>query len=195
MNPPPYRSSQVYTSSGEWLHVPLKLPGRQLKLRVWQVIVGRVRLYLLDSNDPVNSPRDRGITNKLYDSGKELRFLQEMVLGIGGWRLLNAIDEKISVCHLNEGHAAFVVLERARSFMEQNDCTFQQALWASRAGNVFTTHTPVAAGFDTFPAQFIDKYFPMFHDFLNRTGLSLQELLALGRKNPDNPAEGVRDGN
>lgn len=179
----------VRTASGEWLHVPLNLPGRQLKLRVWQVTVGRVRLYLLDSNDPLNSPRDRGITNKLYDSGKELRFLQELVLGIGGWRLLNAIGEKVSVCHLNEGHAAFVVLERARSFMDQNGCTFQEALWATRAGNVFTTHTPVAAGFDTFPPQFLDKYFPMFHDFLTRTGLSLQELLALGRKNPHDSTE------
>jgi len=177
------------TASGEWLHIPLNLPGRQLKLRVWQVTVGRVRLYLLDSNDPVNSPRDRGITNKLYGSGQELRFLQEMVLGIGGWRLLNAIDEEISVCHLNEGHAAFVVLERARSFMDRSGCTFQEALWATRAGNVFTTHTPVAAGFDMYPPQFIDKYFPTFHDFLTRIGLSLQELLALGRKNPDDPTE------
>ena len=177
------------TSAGEWLHVALHLPGRALTLRIWQVNVGRVRLYLLDSNDPLNSPRDRGITNKLYDSGQELRFLQELVLGIGGWRLLMTIGEDISVSHLNEGHAAFVILERARSFMQQTGCPFQQALWATRAGNVFTTHTPVAAGFDTFPPQLIDKYFPMFHDFLTRTGLSLQELLALGRKNPDDPTE------
>ena len=177
------------TSAGEWLHVALHLPGRMLTLRVWEVIVGRVRLYLLDSNDPLNSPRDRGITNKLYDSGRELRFLQEMVLGIGGWRLLTALGEDISVCHLNEGHAAFVILEHASSFMQQTGCSFQQALWATRAGNVFTTHTPVAAGFDTFPPQFIDKYFPMFNNFLTRTGLSLQELLALGRKNPDDPTE------
>ena len=179
----------VRTTSGEWLHVSLNLPGRKLKLRVWQVNVGRVRLYLLDSNDPLNSPRDRGITNKLYDSGQELRFLQELVLGIGGWRLLMAIGEDISVCHLNEGHAAFVILERARDFMDEHDVCFNEALWATRAGNVFTTHTPVAAGFDTFPPQFIDKYFPIFHDFLTRTGLSLPELLALGRKNPDDPTE------
>lgn len=177
------------TASGEWLHVHLNLPGRRLILRVWQVNVGRVRLYLLDSNDPLNSPRDRGITNKLYDSSKELRFLQELVLGIGGWRLLEAIDADISVCHLNEGHAAFVILERARRFMEQPGLSFQEALWATRAGNIFTTHTPVAAGFDIFPPQFIDKYFPVFHDFLNRTGLSLQQLLALGRRDPDDPTE------
>jgi len=177
------------TASGEWLHVPLNLPGRQLLLRVWQVNVGRVQLYLLDSNDLLNSPRDRGITNKLYNSSKELRFLQEMVLGIGGWRLLEAIGADISVCHLNEGHAAFAILERARHCMEQTDCSFQQALWTTRAGNVFTTHTPVEAGFDTFPPQFIDKYFPMFHNFLIRTGLSLQQLLALGRKNADDSTE------
>jgi len=179
----------MYTKTGEWLHVPLNLPGRQLILRVWQVIVGRVQLYLLDSNDPLNSPRDRGITNKLYGSGKEIRFLQEMVLGIGGWRLLEAIEANISVCHLNEGHASFVILERARRCMEQTGCSFQQALWITRAGNIFTTHTPVEAGFDTFPPQFIDKYFPIFHDFLIRTGLSLQQLLALGRKNADDPME------
>ena len=183
----------IRTASGEWLHVPLNLPGRQLMLRVWQVIIGRVKLYLLDSNDPLNSPHDRGITSKLYGGGKELRFLQEMVLGIGGWRLLEAINEEsgdeISVCHLNEGHAAFVILERTRHCMEQTGLSFDEALWMTRAGNVFTTHTPVEAGFDTFPAQFIDKYFPLFHDFLNRTGLSLQQLLALGRKNADDPTE------
>ncbi len=179
----------VRTASGEWLHVPLNLPGRCLMLRIWQVNVGRVQLYLLDSNDPLNSPRDRGITSKLYDSSKELRFLQELVLGIGGWRLLEAVGADISVCHLNEGHAAFVILERARRCMEQMRCSFQQALWTTRAGNVFTTHTPVAAGFDTFPPQFVDKYFPIFHDFLTRTGLSLQQLLALGRRNPEDPTE------
>ena len=176
-------------TNGEWLYVPLKLPGRQLMLRVWQVNVGRTQLYLLDSNDPVNSPRDRGITNKLYDNNQELRFLQELVLGIGGWRLIQEVDESISVCHLNEGHAAFVILERARQYMEQNDCTFQQALWATRAGNVFTTHTPLAAAFDTFYPQLIEKYFPIFHDFLSQTKLSLQQLLALGRRDPHDPTE------
>ncbi len=183
----------VSTANGEWLRIPLNLPGRRLMLRVWQVIVGRVKLYLLDSNDPLNSPRDRGITSKLYGGGKELRFLQEMVLGIGGWRMLEAINDdtsdEITVCHLNEGHAAFVILERTRHCMEQTGLSFDEALWMTRAGNVFTTHTPLEAGFDTFPAQFIDKYFPMFHDFLTRTGLSLQQLLALGRKNADDPTE------
>jgi len=110
-------------------------------LRVWQATVRHVKLYLFDSNDPINSPRDCGITNKLYDSSQELRFLQELVLGIGGWRLLEAVGESISVCHLNEGHAAFVILERTRYCIEQTGCLFQQALWTTRAGNIFTTHT------------------------------------------------------
>ena len=179
----------LLNDSGEWMHVLLHLPGRALKLRIWRVNVGRVPLFLLDSNDPLNSPRDRGITNKLYDSNPEIRFLQEMVLGIGGWRLLELIGDDISVCHLNEGHAAFVVLERARQYMEQHQCEFDQALWTTRAGNVFTTHTPVEAGFDTFPPRFIDKYFPLFHHFLLRTGMSLQQLLALGRKNGNDGQE------
>jgi len=116
-----------------------------------------------------------------------------MVLGIGGWRLLDAIaenaDDAVSVCHLNEGHAAFVILERIRHCMETTGLSFNEALWMTRAGNIFTTHTPLEAGFDTFPPQFIDKYFPVFHDFLSRTGLSLQQLLALGRKNADDPTE------
>ncbi len=177
------------TASGEWLHIPLNLPGRILMLRAWQVNIGRVHLYLLDSNDLLNNPRDRGITGKLYGGGEELRFLQELILGIGGWRLLEAIGADISVCHLNEGHAAFVILERARRCMEQTDCSFQHALWITRAGNVFTTHTPVAAGFDTFPPHFVDKYFPIFHDFLVRTELSLQQLLALGRRDADDTSE------
>ncbi|MBL1321771.1 MAG: alpha-glucan family phosphorylase [Methylophaga sp.] len=175
--------------NGECLYITLNLPGRKLMLRVWQVNVGRVQLYLLDSNDPINSPLDRGITSKLYGGNNELRFLQELVLGIGGWRLLDAIGDDISVCHLNEGHAAFVVLERARQYMEQKECSFQEAVWATRAGNIFTTHTPVVAGFDTFQPQLIEKYFPIFHNFLSKTGLTLQQLLALGRENPNDTSE------
>ena len=139
----------VLAMSGGWLHVALTLPGRTLLLRVWQARVGRVSLYLLDSNDPLNSPADRGITSELYGGGPELRLVQELVLGIGGWRLLEALGLQVDVCHLNEGHAAFVVLERVRHFMAQHGVSFWEALCATRAGNVFTTHTPVAAGFDT----------------------------------------------
>jgi len=140
-------------AAGEWLQVPLELPGRRVRLRVWQVRVGRVQLYLLDSNDPLNSPTDRGITAKLYDASREIRRLQEMVLGIGGWRALEALGILAEVCHLNEGHAAFAVLVRTRSLMRQTGQAFPVAWWATRAGTVFTTHTPVAAGFDAFPCE------------------------------------------
>jgi starch phosphorylase len=104
-------------ASGEWLTIPVDLPGRLLRLRAWRATVGRVTLYLLDSNVPSNDPVDRGITGKLYSDGPEMRLRQEMVLGIGGWRLLEALGIEPGACHLNEGHAAFVVLERARAAM------------------------------------------------------------------------------
>ncbi len=135
----------VREPNGEWLRIQLKFPGYALWLRTWQVTVGRVRLYLLDSNDAANFPAHRGITSELYGGGPELRIQQEIVLGIGGWRLLAALGTQPDVCHLNEGHAAFAVLERAKSFMEETGQPFEVALAATRAGNVFTTHTPVAA--------------------------------------------------
>ncbi len=173
----------VMDASGRWLRVPLELPGRTLRLRVWQVQVGRVKLYLLDSNDPLNSAADRGITSKLYDGRREIRLLQEMVLGIGGWRVLRALRIPVEVCHLNEGHAAFVVLERARSLMHQIGQPFPTAWWAARAGNVFTTHTPVSAGFDTWRPDLIGRY---LREYMRDLDLSLHELLALGRQDPQN---------
>jgi starch phosphorylase len=176
----------VLASAGGWLHVPVELPGRILQLRVWQARVGRVVLYLLDSNDPVNSPADRAITGELYGGGPELRLTQELALGIGGWRMLEALGLDVDVCHLNEGHAAFVVLERARCFRERHGVSFGEALWATRAGNVFTTHTPVNAGFDRFPPELIERYFREATDAL---GLSMPELLGLGRADPRDAAE------
>ncbi len=140
----------VRDKDGEWLRLSVVLPGQKLWLRAWQAQVGRLRLYLLDSNDPANPPVYRGITSELYGGGPELRLTQELVLGIGGWRLLRGLGIKPDVCHLNEGHAAFAVLERARSFMEDTGQPFEVALAVSRVGNLFTTHTPVEAGFDRF---------------------------------------------
>ncbi|MGO9392590.1 alpha-glucan family phosphorylase [Rhodoblastus sp.] len=148
----------VREAGGGWLRIPVELPGRTLQLRVWRVVVGRTRLYLLDSNDPVNGPADRGIAGKLYGGGGEMRLMQEIVLGIGGWRLVEALHPEIEVCHLNEGHAAFAVLERARAFAKRHGLSFSEALWATRAGNVFTTHTPVNAGFDRYPLDFFPRY-------------------------------------
>jgi starch phosphorylase len=136
--------------TGERLRISLAFADRTILLRAWQVTVGRTTLYLLDSNDPFNTPADRGLTSTLYGGSSEIRLLQEVILGVGGWRLVQALGLEIEVCHLNEGHAAFVVIERARDFMQQHGVTFSEALWATRAGNVFTTHTAVPAGFDTF---------------------------------------------
>lgn len=146
------------TEDGSWLHIPVELPGRTLQLRVWRVLVGRTLLYLLDTNDPLNGPVDRGIAGKLYSGGSEMRLLQEIVLGVGGWRLVEARHPEIEVCHLNEGHAAFAVLERARSFAQRLGLGFDEALWATRAGNVFTSHTAVPAGFDRFPLDLLARY-------------------------------------
>ncbi|MGB6212515.1 alpha-glucan family phosphorylase [Pseudomonas mandelii] len=168
-------------NDGAWLKIVLQLPGRTLYLRIWQAIVGRTRLYLLDSNDLRNGPADRGITSKLYGGGSEMRLLQEVVLGIGGWAVLDALGIDVDVCHLNEGHAALLVLERARRFMHKMGTSFWEAWWATRAGNVFTTHTPVAVGFDLFPPSLIYKY---AREYLEDCRISLRELLALGRRDP-----------
>ena len=165
----------------------LKLPGYSVWLRAWQVQVGSVKLYLLDSNDPENFPARRGITSELYGGGPELRLLQELVLGIGGWRMLAKMGIKPEVCHLNEGHAAFAVLERARDFMEETGEPFEAALAVTRAGNLFTTHTPVAAGFDRFSPALIEQYLGKYSR--DSLGISLQDLLALGRQNPEDASE------
>jgi len=173
-------------AGGEWLHVAIPLPGRALWLRAWEVQVGRVRLCLLDSNSPLNSPPDRGITSELYGGGPGLRLQQEMVLGIGGYRLLETLGHTPDVCHLNEGHSAFAVLERARYFMQANDVPFAVALNATRAGNLFTTHTPVEAGFDRFtPELFAHTMGP----YAAELGLPMEALLALGRARPEDAAE------
>ncbi len=177
----------VRDKDGEWLRLSVILPGQKLWLRAWQVQVGRLRLYLLDSNDPANAPVYRGITSELYGGGPELRLTQELVLGIGGWRLLRALGIKPDVCHLNEGHAAFAVLERARSFMDDNGQSFEIALAISRAGNLFTTHTPVEAGFDRFAPALITRFLSRYAE--DRLHLDLPRLLALGRLHPDRQDE------
>jgi starch phosphorylase len=152
----------------------------------WQAQVGRATLYLLDTNDPANPPFHRGITSELYGGNAETRLLQEIVLGVGGWRLLNELGYRPDVCHLNEGHAAFAVLARARTFMLETGQPFEVALAATRTGNVFTTHTAVPAGFDRFPPDLVTKYLSSYGDEL---GVSIRDLLALGRENPDDENE------
>ena len=173
--------------NGEWLRLEIALPGYVVWLRTWQVQVGKAKLYLLDTNDLANLPAHRGITSELYGGGPELRLEQELLLGIGGWRLLEALGLKPEVCHLNEGHAAFAVLERARSFMQETGQPFQVALAATRAGNLFTTHTAVAAGFDCFAPALIERYLAGYAE--TKLGITLHDLLALGRRNPNDSSE------
>jgi glycogen phosphorylase len=173
--------------NGEWLRLEIVLPAYSVWLRAWQVQIGRVKLFLLDSNDAANFPVHRGITSELYGGGPELRLKQELLLGIGGWRLLAELGIQPEVCHLNEGHAAFAVLERARTFMEESGQPFEIALAAMRAGNLFTTHTAVAAGFDLFAPALIEHYLGGYAE--EKLGITLHDLLALGRRDPNDSSE------
>jgi glycogen phosphorylase len=165
---------------GPGLRIPLDLPGRTLFLRVWQAAVGRTTLYLLDSNDPLNSPVDRGITGKLYGGGTEARLLQEIVLGVGGWRAIETVRPEVEICHINEGHAALAVLERARRLSQRLGIGFREAFYAARAGTVFTTHTPMPIGFDHYPQELVGKYLHAVFNLADRPGVTTADLLSLG---------------
>ncbi|HSC69628.1 MAG TPA: alpha-glucan family phosphorylase [Cellvibrio sp.] len=173
-------------SDGSWMDVQTTFLNREVKFRIWVAQVGRIKLYLLDSNHPSNQPRDRGITSKLYGGGSELRLVQEIALGIGGWRLVEQLGLEVDICHLNEGHAAFATLERIRSYCAKHQVDFWHGLWATRAGNLFTTHTPVAAGFDVYSADLLRRYAGEPAEAL---GVTLDEILSLGRLNPDDSNE------
>ncbi len=166
--------------TGAALRVELEFPGRSVRAQVWRVQVGRVRLYLLDTNLDENAPADREITTRLYGGDQEMRVRQEIVLGIGGMKALRLLGLEPNVCHLNEGHAAFLALERVRILMEESGRSFGEALEAVRGGNVFTTHTPVEAGIDHFSPELLDKYMEHYY---RRLGLSRDQFLELGRQN------------
>jgi starch phosphorylase len=174
-------------ANGEWLRLQIQLPDTKIWLRCWVVAIGRNKLYLLDTNDFSNSPAHRGISSELYGGDAEMRLKQEIVLGIGGWRLLRALGLEPEVCHLNEGHAAFAVLERARSYMQDHKTSFDLAMTVTRSGNLFTTHTAVAAGFDRFDPELMRKY--LRHYAGDELGIPLDDLLALGRQNAGDPFE------
>ncbi len=173
--------------NGEWLRIQIQLPATKIWLRCWQVLVGRTKLFLLDANDFANTAAHRGITSELYGGDAEMRLEQEIVLGIGGWRLLRELGLNPEVCHLNEGHAAFAVLERARNYMADHRVAFDVALTITRAGNLFTTHTAVPAGFDRFDPDLCCKY--LSHYAKDELAISIEEFLALGRRNPLDASE------
>ncbi|MGD0676333.1 MAG: alpha-glucan family phosphorylase [Polyangiaceae bacterium] len=177
----------VRDAQGEWVRVLMPRAGPPVWLRAWGARVGRCVLYLLDSNDPSNLPADRGITAQLYGGGPEVRLLQEVVLGIGGWRLLRALGVRPDICHLNEGHAALAAVERARDFMREKGQSFAVAMAATRPGNVFTTHTPVEAGFDRFSPEIVKSTLGAY--VRDELGISLGDFLALGRVQPEDERE------
>ena len=170
----------VLTTAGQPLYVELRLARARLKVKVWKVQVGRVPLYLLDTNIPENPRELQDITDQLYGGDRETRIRQEIVLGMGGVRALFAMGIRPVVYHMNEGHSAFLALERIRAYMQEAGLSFPEALEGVRAGSVFTTHTPVLAGFDLFSPELMDKY---FGDYLPEARISRHELLALGRAN------------
>jgi starch phosphorylase len=177
----------VRRANGEWLRIEIHLTGARIWLRCWQVLVGRTTLYLLDANDFANTAAHRGITSELYGGDAEMRLKQEIVLGIGGWRLLRELGLNPEVCHLNEGHAAFAVLERARYYMADHHVSFDLALTITRAGNMFTTHTAVPAGFDRFDPALCWKH--LEHYAKDELAIPMESLLALGRQNPEDVSE------
>jgi glycogen phosphorylase len=173
-------------AEGEPIRIEVEIRGRPVLAQIWLCQVGRIPLYLLDSDIPENRAEDRQITNQLYGGDKENRIRQEVMLGVGGVRALDALGIEPDACHMNEGHSAFLALERIVMLMEQRGLTFSEAREAVTASNVFTTHTPVPAGIDTFAPHLVDTY--MGH-YATKMGISRQDFLGLGRIDPGNNNE------
>ncbi|MCS7315383.1 MAG: alpha-glucan family phosphorylase [Bryobacterales bacterium] len=170
---------------GRELRVEVEFPGGKVFIKVWQASVGRVKLYLLDTNIPENArPEHREITARLYDD--RMRIQQEIVLGIGGLRALKALGLEPTVFHMNEGHSAFLALERIRMLVREEGLSFEEALEATRSNNIFTTHTSVPAGIDIFDPNLMQEY---FRDFCREVGIGFEQFMALGRRNPSDPHE------
>mgnify|MGYP001499234891 FL=1 len=177
----------VHKKDGSSLIIEVELPGRILKAQIWKIQVGRIPLYLLDTNIAQNPQKaDRDITSQLYGGGTELRICQEILLGIGGVRALKAMGINPDVFHINEGHSAFLCLERIRILIEEKGLTFLEAYEATMVSNIFTTHTPVPAGIDIFSIELMDKYFGQFYPKLK---ISRDDFLGLGRKDAGNREE------
>ncbi|MGH9667625.1 MAG: alpha-glucan family phosphorylase, partial [Bryobacteraceae bacterium] len=166
---------------GAEVRVSVNLPTGELFIKVWHIDVGRVKLYLLDTNIPENESQDhRDITAQLYGGDSFQRMRQEIVLGIGGLRALKALKLEPTVYHMNEGHSAFLAIERIRVLIGDHGLTFEEALGASRNNNVFTTHTSVPAGIDLFDPGLMHQF---FGDYCRAAGIPFEQLLALGRRN------------
>jgi len=176
----------VRRDDGAPVTIEVDYPGRNVLARIWRIQVGRVSLYMMDTNLPQNAPEDRQITAQLYGGDQEMRIRQEIMLGIGGVRTLRALNIHPKCYHMNEGHSAFLGLERIRLMMVDNGMSFEEARQAVVACSVFTTHTPVPAGNDAFEPWLIDRY---FEHYWPQLGLSREQFLAFGRQDPNNKDE------
>ena len=172
--------------TGKWIVISIELPGRTLYARVWRVNVGRIELYLLDTDFENNREDDRSITHHLYGGDWENRLKQEMLLGLGGIKMLRKLGINSDIYHCNEGHAAFIGLERLSEFIEHNNLTFSEAMEVVRASSLFTTHTPVPAGHDAFEEGLLRAYLGSYTDKLH---VNWEQILALGKINLSNPHE------
>ena len=180
--------SVVRDKNGKSIIVKVSLPGRDVSIKIWKAKVGRISLYLLDTNIKENSEEDRIITAELYSGDNERRIKQEIVLGMGGIKALKAVGEKISICHMNEGHSAFAGLERIKDLVINEKLSFHEAVVAVKAATVFTTHTPVKAGIDLFDSELVKTY---FHNYCNEVGVSMDEFLSFGRVNQHDEKEKI----
>lgn len=178
--------SPVMNDEGSPLMISVEFPGRHVHAQVWLVNIGTISLYLLDTNIDSNTAEDKTITDQLYGGDNEMRIKQEMILGIGGVRALKAMKKNVTAYHMNEGHAAFLAIERLKNTMEDNKISFAEAREFVSASNVFTTHTPVPAGNDRFEPETIDFYCSNYYDKL---GITRDQFLALGRENPADKKE------
>ncbi|MBI5208157.1 MAG: alpha-glucan family phosphorylase [Candidatus Firestonebacteria bacterium] len=170
----------VKTPDNQPVMISVDYPGRQVKAKIWKVEIGRVSLYLLDTNVFENSLEDQKITDQLYGGDLEMRIKQEIMLGIGGIHALKALRIEPTIFHLNEGHSAFLSLERIKRFIQEKNLSFDDAYKACKASGIFTTHTPVPAGIDIFPPYLIDRYFYPFYQTLN---IDRDTFFSLGRIN------------
>jgi phosphorylase/glycogen(starch) synthase len=172
----------VRDSNGNWVKVSIAFPGRTMYAKAWLVEVGRIPLYLLDTEIDENMEIDRSVTHFLYGGDWETRLKQELLLGVGGIRLLNNLNIHPHVYHLNEGHAAFLGIERLRDLVQNEKLTFNQAKEVVRSTSLFTTHTPVPAGHDSFSEDLLRAYIPHYAD---RLTITWEEFMRIGRINPD----------
>jgi starch phosphorylase len=167
-------------ANGDPIKISVPMPGHNLYAQIWKVQVGRIPLFLLDTNIADNPlEEDRDLTDRLYGGDRRTRIRQEILMGIGGIRALEALNLRPSICHMNEGHSAFLALERIRQMMDEYNITFKQALEIGKASNIFTTHTPVPAGLERFGYDLIDEHFT---DYMKQLGLTRKEFIDLGRE-------------